>query len=56
MDNQWRKATYSNGQAECVEAGQGLGSVLVRDTKDHGCGPVLSVGAGAWAEFLSAVR
>jgi hypothetical protein len=53
----WRKSSYSgNGGGDCVEAGHVPGAVLVRDTKDHGTGPVLRVSSAAWARFTSAVR
>jgi hypothetical protein len=53
----WRKSTYSNGgMNNCVEAGHAGGAVLVRDTKDHGAGPVLRVTATDWDRFTSAVR
>jgi hypothetical protein len=42
-DVTWRKSTYSNAQGSCVEAGSVPGRVLVRDTTQHGTGPVVSV-------------
>jgi hypothetical protein len=53
----WRKSSYSNGNGgACVEAGHVPGAVLVRDTKDHGAGPVLRVCAPAWRRFVSGLR
>ena len=53
----WRKSSYSNnGGGDCVEAGQVLGTVLIRDTTQHGRGPVLRVSAETWRAFTSAVR
>ena len=53
----WRKSSYSNGGgSNCVEAGHVPGAVLVRDTKDHGAGPVLRVSADAWRRFTGALR
>lgn len=56
----WRKATYSeNGGANCVEVGDGMRSVLVRDTKEHALGSaqaVLSVTPEAWAAFTGSLR
>jgi Domain of unknown function (DUF397) len=53
----WRKSRYSNGGASnCVEAGHIPGAVLVRDTKDHGAGPVLRVSAETWRRFIVAIR
>jgi hypothetical protein len=53
----WRKSTYSsNGGAACVEAGNESGTVLVRDTTQHGRGPVLRVTPTDWRRFATAVR
>lgn len=53
----WRKSSYSNGGADnCVEAGHPRGSVLIRDTTQHGDGPVLRVSAQTWRAFTTAVR
>lgn len=48
----WRKATYSNAQGSCVEAGSIPGHVLIRDTtQKHGEGSVVSVSLAAWRRF-----
>jgi hypothetical protein len=53
----WRKSTYSaNGATNCVEAAHAPGAVLVRDTTQHGAGPVLRVTPAGWARFARAVR
>jgi len=53
----WRKSSYSsNGGAQCVEAGQVPGTVLVRDTTQHGHGPVLQVTPAAWRRLTAAIR
>ncbi|HEX4833149.1 MAG TPA: DUF397 domain-containing protein [Trebonia sp.] len=53
----WRKSTYSNSNGgQCLEAAHAPGTVLVRDTKDHGAGPVLRVTPGDWARFTATVR
>lgn len=53
----WRKSTYSaNGGTDCVEAGQVPGAVLVRDTTQHGTGPVLRVTPRDWGRFTRALR
>lgn len=55
-DMNWRKASYSsNGGANCVEVAT-AGTVLIRDTKDCGRGPVLSVSPEAWASFTASLR
>jgi len=52
----WRKSSYSTGGSnQCVEVAGDATAVLVRDTTDRdGC--TLSVSAGAWARFTSALR
>jgi BioD-like phosphotransacetylase family protein len=53
----WRKSSYSNnGGGNCVEARQASGAVLIRDTTQHGHGPVLGVSAETWRTFTAAVR
>ncbi len=55
IDPQWRKASYSNGGENCVEAGNGNGMVLVRDTTDRQ-GFTLAVPASAWASLVASVK
>ena len=62
----WRKSSYSNSSANCVEvaiaATAGAGAVAparrigVRDSKQHGSGPVLEFGEAAWARFLAQLK
>jgi hypothetical protein len=55
--NEWHKATASNGGGNCVEVMEtGTSQFLVRDTKDHGTGPVLSFTRGEWAAFLNGTK
>jgi hypothetical protein len=57
VDPRWRKSSYSdNGGSSCVEAGHVPGAILIRDTTDHGTGPVLRVPPAAWTRFTTAVR
>lgn len=56
MDNNWRKSSRSNSTGECVEAGQAPGTVLVRDTKDRGIGPVLRVNSNGWERLIASLR
>jgi hypothetical protein len=51
----WRKSSYSNGTAECVEVAMTAPVVAVRDTKDRG-GPMLTFSLGDWRAFTTAVR
>ena len=53
----WRTSSYSgNGGADCVAAGAAPGAVLVRDTKDHGNGPVLRITPRGWKRFTASIR
>jgi hypothetical protein len=54
-DATWRKATYSNAQGSCIEAGSMPGRVLIRDTAQHGGGPVVGVSPAAWRRFTANV-
>jgi hypothetical protein len=52
----WRKSTYSNNSGgACVEVAT-ADAVLIRDTTDHGHGPVLRVSAETWRTFTHAIR
>jgi hypothetical protein len=55
-NNGWRKASYSNGQGDCVEVGHVSGAIGVRDTKQDGRGPVLAFSADSWGRFLSGLK
>ena len=53
----WRRSSYSdNGGGSCVEAGNARGAVLVRDTTQHGRGPVLRVSPADWRRLAAAIR
>jgi hypothetical protein len=53
----WRKSTKSSGNGQCFEvAERDDGSRLVRDSKDHGRGPVLAFTAGEWRAFVDGVK
>jgi hypothetical protein len=54
LDRTWRKSTYSSN-GSCVEVRQVDSAVEVRDTKDRS-GPVLSIPAESWRDFVEAVR
>jgi Domain of unknown function (DUF397) len=57
-DLRWRKASYSgNGGASCVEVGQTQdGTIVVRDTKNSGRGPVHRYTPKEWRAFVAGVR
>jgi hypothetical protein len=53
----WRKSSYSDGQANCVEVaavGDRYGLVAVRDSKSPG-GPGLAFTPDAWQQFTERV-
>ncbi len=53
----WRTSSYSGTQGgNCVQVASHDGMILVRDTKDHGHGPVYTFTAARWRAFLAAVR
>ena len=53
----WRKSSWSAVNGHCVEvAALRGGLVAVRDTKDAGCGPVLTFGPQAWGAFVGALK
>ncbi|WCD97162.1 DUF397 domain-containing protein [Streptomyces sp. HUAS 31] len=53
---QWFKSSYSGGSGtECVECAHVNDDIRVRDSKQHGCGPVLSVQGRAWQTFIEAL-
>ena len=58
MDRQyadWRTASHSNGNAECVEVGLAVETIAVRDSKNRS-GAVLAVPAGAWHRFTASLK
>ncbi len=54
-DLQWFKSSYSAANGACVEVAIAGATVAMRDSKDPG-GPVLRFDAGAFREFVDAVR
>jgi SH3-like domain-containing protein len=51
----WRTASDSNGQGQCVETASNGGTVAVRDTTDRG-DEALVFTAEAWAQFTASLR
>jgi uncharacterized protein DUF397 len=51
----WRKATYSLSNGNCVEVGTGQALVAIRDSSDPD-GPAISVGRGEWTAFTEYVK
>jgi len=49
----WFKSSYSGAEGgQCVEVAATVDAVLIRDSKQL-AGPVLAVGAEAWAGFVA---
>lgn len=52
----WRKSSYSgNNGAQCVEAGNAVHLIAVRDSKDPD-GPRLAFGRAAWEAFAADLK
>jgi hypothetical protein len=53
----WRKSSLSSGGDNCVEiAFAADGGTGVRDSKQHGQGPVLEFTPAEWGAFLGGVK
>lgn len=52
----WRKSSRSGGSDDCVEVSATAPVVGVRDTKQHGEGPVLQFSATTWQTFLTGAK
>lgn len=48
----WFKSSFSTASGDCVEVRFDADVVQVRDTKDQGSGPVVTVDAAVWDDFL----
>jgi hypothetical protein len=53
LEGAWFKSSYSGAEGgQCIEVAAASDAVWVRDSKHTG-GPVLAVGAEAWAGFVA---
>jgi hypothetical protein len=52
----WRVATYTGGQGNCVEVGSSATVVAVRDTKDRDGGPMLRFDRSVWRAFTERLK
>ena len=52
----WIKATASGTTGNCVELRRFDGMIEVRDSKQHGTGPVLRFTGAEWAAWLDGAR
>ncbi|MCL2583135.1 MAG: DUF397 domain-containing protein [Streptosporangiales bacterium] len=57
QDKLWRKSSYSGavGSGSCVELGQSIGAVLVRDTTNRE-GFTMTATAAAWRDFTERMK
>lgn len=53
----WRKSSYSGANGgNCVEVADHDGTIMVRDTTDHGNGPVHRFTPTNWRAFVASVK
>lgn len=52
----WRKARASASNGGCVEVADRNGTLLVRDTKDHGRGQIHAFTAEEWQRFVDGLK
>jgi Domain of unknown function (DUF397) len=52
----WRVASYTGGQGNCVEVGTSAAMIAVRDTNNQEGGPVLRFDLLAWRAFIQHLK
>jgi hypothetical protein len=58
LNADWRKSSHSgqSGGSSCIEVGETSRAVLIRDTTQHGTGPILRVSAETWKRFTTGIQ
>ncbi|MGI8306214.1 DUF397 domain-containing protein [Saccharopolyspora hattusasensis] len=52
----WRKSTYSNETGACIEVASVPDLTGIRDSKQHGSGPILAFDRELWSAFISKLK
>jgi len=52
----WRVASYTGGQGNCVEVGRSSTAIAVRDSKDREGGPILRFDPLVWRVFTQRLK
>jgi hypothetical protein len=52
----WRVATYTGGQGNCVEVGTSSAAIVIRDTKDRDSGRILRFDPSVWDAFTRSIK
>lgn len=52
----WGKSSYSDANGDCVEVARTEAVVGIRDSKQHGHGPILEFSRTEWDAFIRAVK
>lgn len=53
---EWRKSSFSGANGNCVEMRSSEGGVQVRDSKQHGTGPILNFTTAEFNALLQGVK
>jgi hypothetical protein len=54
--SQWIKSARSSANGSCVEMRQHAAAVEVRDTKQHGLGPILRLAPAGFASWVAGAK
>ena len=56
LNGPWRKSSHSNSFSNCTEVRRDGDAILMRDSKQHGAGPVLSFTPREWLAFTDGIK